>query len=169
MIRVIIKGCAKFLLRLLPLIKAPKINIYLFRILGYDVDRSARIYSSVQIFGNIQVQIGAKTFIGHESIITGGLAKIEIGSECDISDRVSIFCGTHEIDRKGTRVAGKGLGKDIKIGDGVWIGYGALILPGVTIGNRAIIAAGSVVHKNVEEETIVGGNPIKIIRKIHER
>ncbi|MEN2489798.1 DapH/DapD/GlmU-related protein [Flavobacterium sp. B11] len=169
MIRGILKVFARFLLRFLPLIKMPKLNVYLFRTLGYQIDKSARIYSSVQILGNIEVKIGAKTFIGHESIITGGLAKIEIGSDCDISDRVSIFCGTHEIDCQGIRVAGKGIGKNIKIGNGVWIGYGALILPGVTIGNKAIIAAGSVVHKDVEENTIVGGNPVKIIRKIHDR
>ena len=107
------------------------------------------------------------TFLGHESLITGGLAKIQINSNCVITDRVSVFCGTNEIDSKRVRVAGKGIGKDIKIGDGVWIDYGTLILPGVTIGNKAIIAAGSVVHKAIEEKTIVGGNPIKTIRKIN--
>lgn len=155
------------ILKVIPLITFPKLNNKLFRGLGFNVSDSARIFSSVQIFGNISVQIGENTFIGHESVITGGLAKIEIGSNCDISDRVSIFCGTHEIDSKGIRVAGNGIGKDIKIGDGVWIGYGSLILPGVTIGNKAIIAAGSVVHKDIEDNTIVGGNPIKIIRKIN--
>lgn len=145
----------------------PKLNVWIFRQLGFDIAGDARIYSSVQIFGNITVKIGNDTFIGHQSVITGGLATIEIGSNCDISDRVSIFCGTHEIEPNGLRIAGKGIGKDIKIGDGVWIGYGALILPGVTIGNKAIIAAGAVVHRNVEENTIVGGNPIKLIRKIN--
>jgi maltose O-acetyltransferase len=169
MINPLIKVLARAGLKFLPLIKFPKLNVLLNRQLGYALDNSVRIYSSVQIRGNIKVKIGANTFIGHESMITGGLAKIEIGSNCDISERVSIFCGTHEIDSKGTRAAGKGIGKDIKIGDGVWIGYGSLILPGVTIGNKAIIAAGSVVHKDVEEDTIVGGNPIKIIRRINER
>jgi maltose O-acetyltransferase len=154
----------RFLLRLIPLIKFPKLNVCLYRLQGFDIDKSARIYSSVQMLGTIGVKIGNNTFIGHETIITGGKAKIEIGANCDISDRVSIFCGTHEIDATGVRTAGKGIGKDVLIGDGVWIGHGALILPGVRIGNKAIIAAGSVVHKNVEEGTIVGGNPIKIIR-----
>jgi acetyltransferase-like isoleucine patch superfamily enzyme len=157
------------LLRLLPVIMFPKLNVWIFRQLGFDIAGNARIYSSAQIFGNITVKIGNETFIGHQSIITGGLATIEIGSYCDISDRVSIVCGSHEIDALGLRAAGKGIGKDIKIGDGVWIGYGAIILPGVTIGNKAIIAAGSVVNKDVEEGTIVGGNPMKFIRKIdHE-
>lgn len=156
------------LLKLLPLIALPKVNVWIFRALGYDVDYSARVYSSVQIMGDIKVTIGANTFIGHEAVITGGQASIFIGANCDISDRVSIFCGTHEIDSKGARIAGKGMGEDIYIGNGVWIGYGALILPGIRIGNKAIIAAGSVVHKNVAAETIVGGNPIKVIKNIRE-
>ena len=167
MINSVIKLAVRVVLKFLPLIRFPRLNVFLFRCLGYSISKTARIYSSVQIFGNISVHIGENTFIGNESVITGGLAKIEIGSNCDISDRVSLFCGTHEIDSKGVRVAGRGIGKDIKIGDGVWIGYGALILPGVKIGNKAIIAAGSVVNKDVEENTIVGGNPSKLIRKIN--
>ena len=156
----------RWLLKITPLNTFPKLNVWIFRKMGFDIDKDSNIYSSVQIFGNISVKIGNHTFIGHQSIITGGLAKIEIGANCDISDQVSIFCGSHEIDNSGLRVAGRGIGKDIKIGNGVWIGYGAIILPGVTIGDKAVIAAGSVVHKDVDANTIVGGNPIKIIRKM---
>lgn len=167
MVNKVKKVFIRSLLKLVPLITFPKMNVLLFRQLGFDIAEDARIFSSVQIFGNINVKIGKDTFIGHQSVITGGLAKIEIGSYCDISDRVSIVCGTHEIDHKGIRSAGKGIGKDIKIGNGVWIGYGSIILPGVTIGDRAIIAAGSVVNKDVDESTIVGGNPMKFIRQIN--
>lgn len=161
------KNLSRLILKCIPLILFPKLNVWLFRLQGYRVDYSARLFSSVQILGDIKVCIGKDTFIGHESLITGGSASIQIGSYCDISSRVSIFCGTHEIDKTGIRIAGKGIGKDITIGNGVWIGYGALIMPGVTIGDRAIIAAGSVVHKNVETATIVGGNPIVVLRKIN--
>lgn len=157
------------MLNFLPLIKFPKLNVFIYNQLGCNIHHTARIYSSVQIFGNISVKIGENTFIGHQTILTGGLASIEIGSNCDISDRVSIFCGTHEISFDGLRVAGKGIGKNIKIGNGVWIGYGALILPGVSIGDKAIIAAGSVVYKNVEAKTLVAGNPIKVIRNLDEK
>jgi maltose O-acetyltransferase len=153
------------LLNVIPLLTFPNLNVWIFRQLGFDIASSARIYSSVQIFGDICVKVGYDTFIGHQSIITGGSAEIVIGSNCDISDRVSIFCGTHKIGSFYRR-AGKEIGKDIKIGNGVWIGYGALILPGVTIGNGAIIAAGSIVNKDVEDNTLVGGNPIRIIRKL---
>ena len=161
----------KFLIRkilfFIPLSILPGLNNFLFNLLGYTISKSVNILSSAQIFGNIRVKISDNTYIGHETIITGGdNALIQIGKNCDISDRVSIFCGTHEISKIGKRSAGKGIGKDITIGNGVWIGYGALILPGVSIGDKAIIAAGSVVHKDVPKNTIVGGNPIRIIRKI---
>ena len=58
--------------------------------------------------------------------------------------------------------------KPIRIGKSVWIGSNATILPGVTIGNGAIVAAGAVVTKDVPENTIVGGVPAKIIRRIKE-
>lgn len=162
----ILKVPARGMLHLMHLILFPRLNVILNRLLGYKLDMTARIYSSVQILGAISVSIGARTFIGHETRITGGGAKISIGSDCDISDRVSIVCGTHEIDAEGARSAGKGIGKDIIIGDGVWIGYGAIILPGVKIGKKAIIAAGAIVNKDVADYTIAGGNPAREIRKI---
>ncbi|MDD5727023.1 MAG: DapH/DapD/GlmU-related protein [Victivallales bacterium] len=81
-------------------------------------------------------------------------------------DRVGIVCGTHEIDPEGPRSAGAGTGKDIIIEDGVWIGYGAIILPGVRIGRKAIIAAGAIVTEDVSPRTIVGGNPARKIKKL---
>jgi maltose O-acetyltransferase len=149
-----------------PLIAFPRWNVALNRMLGYDVDASARIYSSTQIMGAIDVSIGGETFIGHESIITGGLARVSIGRNCAISDRVGIFCGTHAIDISGPCIAGQGVGKDVVIEDGVWIGFGALILPGVRVGHHAVVAAGAVVQKDVPPLTVVGGNPSRVIRSL---
>lgn len=160
----------RFILKSLPLIYFPRINIFIFNLLGFNIHKSCRIYSSVQIFGDIKVNISNNTFIGNESVITGGASgNITIGNNCDISDRVSIFCGTHEIATNKynlIKIAGKGISKNITIGNGVWIGYGSLILPGVNIGNFSIIAAGTVVNKSVPEYCLAAGNPMKIIRKI---
>jgi len=160
------KSAIRGVLSALPLIYFPRLNVLLNRLLGYNVAGTARIYSSVQIRGDIDVSIGEKTFIGHETIITGGAASITIGANCDISDRVAIVCGTHEIDPTGDRSAGIGIGKDVDIEDGVWIGFGAIVLPGVRVGRKAIVAAGAVVNKDVPPKTIVGGNPARIIREI---
>ncbi len=162
------RSIARLGLAVSPLILFPRLNVFLNRLMGYRLDKTVRIYSSAQIMGDIKVTIGPRTFIGHETLITGGAANISIGSDCDISGRVGIVCGTHEIDLDGPRSAGRGTGKDIVIGDGVWIGYGAMILPGVTIGGKAIIGAGAVVTKDVSPAAIVGGNPAREIRKLKE-
>ena len=166
MIKKIFKLFIRWMLKVLPLISFPKLNVRLYKMLGYKIHPTVRVYSSVEIMGDISVEIKERTFIGHKTRITGGKARILIGSDCDISDNVSIVCGTHVIDKKGKRVAGEGIGIDITIGNGVWIGYGAIILPGVNVGDKAVIAAGAVVTKDVEPFTIVGGNPIKKIREL---
>tara|TARA_B100000780_G_scaffold66700_1_gene43960 strand:+ start:12500 stop:13009 length:510 start_codon:yes stop_codon:yes gene_type:complete len=169
MLRKIFEFFVRKTLLFLPLFSFPRLNNVLFNQLGYNISKSANISSSAEIFGKIRVEISDNCYIGHQTIVTGGDdALVQIGSDCDISDRVSIFCGTHEINLDGAKRAGNGIGKNIKIGNGVWIGYGSLILPGITIGDGVIIAAGSVVHKDIESNTMVGGNPITVIKKIVE-
>lgn len=130
---------------------------------GLNVHRNARIVSSVQIFGPQNIKIGEDTFIGHETLITGSYnSSIIIGDFVDISNRVLISTGTHEIDMKGNHTAGKGRSKDIEIEDGVWVGMGAIILPGVRIGKKSIVATGSVVIDDVPSYSIVAGNPAKM-------
>ena len=101
---------------LLPNLIFPQLNVFFFRILGVKVGYSARIMSSVQIMGDINISIGKDVYIGHETLITGGVESIVIGDYCDISDRVIICNGTHEINLSEIRRAGKGLGKKISIG-----------------------------------------------------
>ena len=89
------------------------------------------------------------------------MSPIEIGNDVCISESVSILTGTHDV----TSVNFDLVTKPIKVCDKVWIATGAMILPGVTIGEGAVIAAGAVVTKDVEPWTIVGGNPAKFIKK----
>ena len=90
---------------------------------------------------------------------------ITIGSNRDISSNVIITTGTHEIDMQGQNSAGLGISKPIFIGNGVWIGIGSIILPGVRIGEKAVIGAGSVVNKDIPPFTIAVGNPCKPIKQ----
>lgn len=156
---------ANFLLHFMPCIKFAKVNAFLFRMKGYDINLSTKIFSTAQILGDIYVGIGKNTFIGHETLIMGGTSKIIIGSNCDISSRVNIISGTHDYDMYNERSAGIGTGKDIIIEDGVWIGFGVMVLPGVTIGKKSIIGAGSVVIKDIPPYCIAVGNPCKPIKK----
>ena len=163
--RIIKRIIADFILHFMPSLRFARVNAFLFRMKGYSIDPSARIYSTAQIIGNIIVSIGENTFIGHETLIIGGDSKITIGKNCDISSRVNIVSGTHYIDMNGERSAGFGIGEDIIIEDGVWIGFGVLVLPGVTIGNKSIIGAGSVVLKDIPAYCIAVGNPCRPIKK----
>ena len=93
--------------------------------------------------------IGDNSFIGTETMISGPInSRLVIGKNCDVSNRVNFILGSHEIGNFLHR-ASIGYGKDILVGDGTWIGFGASILPAVKIGNGAIVAAGSVVVTDV--------------------
>lgn len=165
MIRRLKMFIGRVLLKLTPLQAFPKINRFCFRLMGHKIGDNSTLYSSVEVLGLIKLQIGTGVFVGHRTLFMGGDSVIKIGKNCDISSNVSLICGSHEIG-DATRRAGKGISNDITIGDAVWIGYGSLIMGGVTIEDGAIIAAGSVVNKSVPKNTIYGGVPAKEIRKI---
>ena len=82
--------------------------------------------------------------------------------------RVSVFTAGHPIDAD-VRITGLEFGKEIKIGNNVWIGGNTVITPGVKIGDNVIIGAASVVTKDIEDNAIAVGNPCKILRKITEK
>ncbi|MFL9831937.1 acyltransferase [Flavobacterium sp. ST-87] len=155
----------RIILKLLPLQAFPEINRLCYLLMGHKLGDGVVIYSSVEMLGITKIKIGNNSFVGHKTLFMGGDSSIAIGSNCDISSNVSLICGSHEIGDSNRR-AGKGISKDITIGNGVWIGYGSLILGGVTIGDGAIIAAGSLVNKSVPKDTIYGGVPAKEIRKL---
>lgn len=143
-----------------------KTKVLIYRYLcKYNISLDTRLYSSFNIIGIENIEIGKDTFIGHKTLIVGASdSKVKIGSYVDISSRVSIVTGTHKIDLNGIRVAGEGLGKNIIIHDGAWIGFGSIIMPGVTIGKKSIVAAGSVVINDVPDNCMVAGNPA-IVKK----
>ena len=92
------------------------------------------------------------------------VAEIRIGDNCLIGPDVGIYTAGHRLQPEGRVLDGYGI--PIEIGNDVWIGGHSTILPGVTIGDGAVIAAGSVVTKDVMPRTLVGGNPAKLIKSI---
>jgi len=151
-----------FIFRILPKSRFFRLKNKLLNLRGFSIDNTARIFSSVQIFGPKNITIGSDTFIGHETLLNGSYdSKIIIGNNVDISHRVTISTGSHEIDMIGKHTAGKGKFQNIIINDGAWVGMNTIILPGVTIGEKSIVAAGSVVTKDVLPYSIVAGNPAK--------
>lgn len=157
----------RFVFKFLPLLRMNKTKRLLLKLIGHDINNDVVISSSVKILGNFKLIVGKNSFIGHETMFIGGKSVIKIGDNCDISSRVNFVTGTHEIDTKGIRTAGKGKSLDITIGNGVWIGFGATILPGVTIHEKSIIGSGSIVNKDIPPRTVAAGNPCKVIRNLN--
>src|SRR4051794_38359304 len=110
------------------------------------------------------VSIGAKTVLGQECTISA-YQHVSIGRECVVADRVMLIDFDHgmvEVDRP---IRHQGIYKrDVRVGNNVWIGYGACILRGVTVGDNAVIGTSAVVTKDVPANAIVGGVPARIIR-----
>ena len=111
---------------------------------------------------NGPVQIGNNVYLNYNVDVRKNTF---IGDNVNIGPNTLIISDSHEIGNKFKR-AGKSTFKDIIIQDGCWIGANVTILGGVTIGNGSIIAAGSVVTKDVSLNTLVGGVPAKVIRKL---
>lgn len=137
----------------------------LYRLAGAELGKNVRICSSARIIGNGNLSIGENTWIGHESMIVCS-SNVTIGANVDIAPRVYIGTGTHEIDLRTPGIAGKGISKDIKIGDGCWLCVNSSILPNVEIGEKSVVAAGAVVTKNFESYTLLAGVPAKVIKSL---
>ncbi len=110
------------------------------------------------------VSIGAKTVLGQECTISA-FQRISIGRECVIADRVMLIDFDHgavEVDRP---IRQQGIYKrDVGVGHNVWIGYGACVLRGVTIGDNAIVGTNAVVTGDVPANAVVAGVPARIVR-----
>jgi maltose O-acetyltransferase len=158
---------ARFLLLAAPEGSLPSLNRFALRLMGARIGSKAVIYSSIKVSRQLKLSVGVETFVGSGAVFVGGAGSaVVIGSHCDISDNVRFVTGTHQIDSIGKRTAGKGYSKNIVVKNGAWIGHSALILPGVTIGEKALIAAGTVVYKDVPARALVAGSPMKQIRTI---
>jgi maltose O-acetyltransferase len=91
------------------------------------------------------------------------VAAVSIGSRTLFGPGVQVYTATHPLDYQ-ERATGLEYAKPISIGEDVWVGGGAIICPGVSIGDRAVIGAGSVVTKDIPADTLAAGNPCRVIR-----
>lgn len=144
--------------RLLPETKCFGLKRRLLRLAGAHIGRNVRVCSSVTILGTGDLIIGDDTWVGHQVFILTSSC-ITIGKNVDIAPRVYIGTGTHKIDRVGDRSAGEGVSMEVIIGDGAWLCAGCLILPGVSVGKKTVVAAGAVVTRPCGDMKVVGGVP----------
>jgi acetyltransferase-like isoleucine patch superfamily enzyme len=135
----------------------------LSEIIGSQVDTSTTIFIPFHTNFGQHIRIGKNVFINHACSFLD-MGGITIEDDVLIGPRVNLITENHPIDPARRKQLDL---KSILIKRNAWIGAGATILPGVTVGENAIVAAGAVVNKDVPANTIAGGVPAKFIRTIN--
>lgn len=112
------------------------------------------------------IKVGKNFFANYNCTILD-VAQVTIGDNCQMAPNVAIYTAGHPI-HPDTRNTAYEYGKEVHIGDNVWIGGNSVICPGVHIGSNVVIGAGSVVTKDIPDWVVAAGNPCRVIRKITE-
>ena len=131
----------------------------ILRVFGATVGRNVNIYPSALIYYPWNLEIDDDSSIGEWALVYN-LGNISVGKRTTISQRVHLCAGTHNYQDPGMPL----IKSEISVGDEVWVCADAFIGPAVKIEQRAIVAAASVVVKDVEEGLIVAGNPSRVIK-----
>lgn len=149
-------------------------------LLNGESDNQRRSALAKEIFGKTGQQIyveptlrfdyGYNIFVGENFYcnfdnILLDICPIEIGDNCMFGPNVQLYTATHPLEPV-KRNSGLEYGKPIKIGDNAWLGGGAVILPGVTLGNNVVVGSGAVVTKSFGDNVVLGGNPARVLKTI---
>jgi maltose O-acetyltransferase len=109
------------------------------------------------------IELGERVYFNFNCVVLD-VCSVKIGSFTLFGPAVQIYAATHPLDAEQRRREESG--KPVEIGSDVWVGGGAIILPGVRVGSRSVIGAGSVVTRDVPEGVLAAGNPCRVIREI---
>jgi putative colanic acid biosynthesis acetyltransferase WcaF len=137
-----------------------KFRILLLKIFGAKIEWSVFLYSSAKIYIPWLLTMEAKSCLGPFSEVYN-LGPVHIKKEATVSQYAYICNGTHDISDKGFPL----MVGNILVGENVFIGAKAFIMPGVQLGEASVVGACAVVTKDVLPFTVVGGNPAKFIKK----
>jgi maltose O-acetyltransferase len=110
------------------------------------------------------ISVGARSFVNYGSVWLD-CNRISIGQDVQMGPGVHIYTCTHPLDAA-TRNSGLELALPVTIGDGVWLGGGAIVCPGVSIGENTVVGAGSVVVRDLPPNVLAVGNPCRVVRKL---
>src|SRR5215472_17902081 len=143
--------------------EADEIRALFSELIGKKVDESFLLIPPFYTAGGDEIRIGRNVFV-NQNCTFYDLGGIGIADDVMIGPNVSIITAGHPLEPSQRRAAT--IGKPIVIEKNVWIAAGATVIGGVTVGENSVVAAGSVVTKDVPANTLVGGNPARVIRSI---
>lgn len=132
----------------------------LFGSLGEDTE----VEPPLQVDYGFPISIGARCFVNYGAVILD-CAPVTIGDEVQIATGVQLLTATHPLDAAKRR-SGWEMAAPVSIGDGVWLGGGAIVCPGVSIGEDTVVGAGSVVTRDLPPGVLAVGNPCRVVREL---
>lgn len=144
---------------------ADEVRALFSQLIGKKVDDSFLLIPPFYTAGGDEIRVGRDVFV-NQNCTFYDLGGLDIADDVMIGPNVSLITAGHPLDPAQRRVVT--IGKPIVIERNVWIAAGVTIIGGVTVGENSVVAAGSVVTKDVPANTLVGGNPARVIRSIGE-
>jgi maltose O-acetyltransferase len=135
------------------------IRMFFYRKAGMSIDRTSSIHWRAEFYAPERIRIGRTCTIG-DSVFLDGRSGLSMGDNVNVGSHVTIYTRQHSVDSPSFAETGA----PVVVRDRAWIASHALVLPGVTIGEGAVVAAGAVVTRDVAPFTLVGGNPARYIR-----
>jgi len=144
---------------------AAEVRALFSELIGQTVDDSFLLIPPFYATGGLDIRVGRNVFV-NQNCTFYDLGGLDIGDDVLIGPNVSLITSGHALEPSRRRDVN--IAKPIVIEKNVWIAAGAIIIGGVTVGENSVVAAGSVVTKDVPPNTLVGGNPARVIRSIAE-
>ncbi len=140
-----------------------KARSILEELLGF-LGEQAHIKPPLFVDYGAHLRVGARTFINY-NLTALDVAPITIGEDCQIGPNVQLLTPTHPVQPQPRRDRLEAA-QPIIVGDNVWLGGGAIVLPGVTIGDNSVIGAGAVVTRGIPANVVAVGNPARVVRNL---
>lgn len=159
---------AKLIMLPLPIYMGTRLRTRILRLAGFSIGKGTLFFGTPILSGT--GNISERLSMGRDCLISWGVyldlqGNVTIGDRVGLSPQIAIITSSHSVGSPNKRV-GELQALPVTVKDGVWLGTRCMVLPGVTIHEGAVVAAGAVVTKDVPANTIVGGVPARIIKKM---
>lgn len=156
-------------LAVLPNSGCQKLKTELLRWAGVKVGQNVEVFQGVKVQGIGELELGDRCFIGHEAMfLLNAGSRVIVEPEAIVGSRSTVITGFHSITPDGPRILSReGTCSTVRFCRGASVLTQCVVLPGVTVGEMSIVAAGATVTKDVEPYTMVGGCPAKFIKSVN--